>query len=66
MVTVYYLKQSSAHGASIMMLCKNGLLSQEKLQCQREEANEQHHSAVEIVKRTAGCTENQDSWPQAN
>ena len=30
-----------------------------KLQCQRDEANEQNHYAVVIVKRTAGCTENQ-------
>ena len=30
-----------------------------KLQCQREETNEQNHYAVVIVKRTAGCTENQ-------
>ena len=37
-----------------------------KQQCQREEANEQYHYAVAIVKRTAGCTENQDSWPRAN
>ena len=25
-----------------------------------------NHYAVAIVKRTAGCTENQGSWPQAN
>ena len=30
-----------------------------KLQCQREEINEQNHYAVVIVKRTAECTENQ-------
>ena len=32
-----------------------------KLQCQREEANEQNHCAAVIVKRTA---DNQGSWPQ--
>ena len=37
-----------------------------KLQCQREEANQQHHYAVVIVKRTAGCTENRGSWPWGN
>ena len=37
-----------------------------KLQCQREEANEQIPYAVAIVKRTAGCTKNQGSWPWAN
>ena len=31
----------------------------------REEANEQNPYAVTIVK-TAGCTENQGSWPQAD
>ena len=30
-----------------------------KLQCQREEANEQNHYVVAIVKRTAERTENQ-------
>ena len=25
-----------------------------------------NHNAVVIVKRTAGCTDNQGSWPQAN
>ena len=39
---------------------------QEKLQCQREEVNEQKHYTVVIVKRTTGCTENQDSWLWAN
>ena len=29
-------------------------------------ANEQTHHAIATVKRTAGCTENQGSWPQAN
>ena len=38
----------------------------EKLQCQREEANEQYHYAVAIVKRTGGCAENQGIWPRAN
>ena len=27
---------------------------------------EQNHYAAAIVKRTAGCTENHGSWPQAN
>ena len=27
--------------------------------------NEQNHYAVAIVKRTAGCNDNQGSWPQA-
>ena len=49
-----------------MILYKNGLFSQENLQCQREEGNEQNHYAVAIVKRTTGCTENQGSWPQVN
>ena len=31
----------------------------EKLQCQRQEVNEQNHYAVVIVKRTVECTENQ-------
>ena len=31
-----------------------------------EEANQQNHYPVVIVKRTAGCTENQGSWPQVN
>ena len=62
-----YLKYSSVHDTSITILCKNGLLlSWEKLQCQREEVNEQKHYAVVIVKRTTGCTENQDSWLWAN
>ena len=37
-----------------------------ELQCQREEANEENHYAVAIMKITAGCTENQGSWPRAN
>ena len=41
-------------------------VSQEKLQFQREETNKQDHYAVAIMKRTARCTENQGSWPQAN
>ena len=32
----------------------------------REEANEQNPYAVVIVKGTAGCAENQSSWPQAS
>ena len=32
----------------------------------RKEANEQNHYGVAIVKRTAGCTENQGSWQWAN
>ena len=47
-------------------LCKNGLLSRKKLQCLREEANEQYNYVVAIVKRTAGCAENQGIWPWAN
>ena len=31
-----------------------------------KEANEQNPYAVVIVKITAGCTENQGSWSQAN
>ena len=42
---------------SIAILCKNGLLL---------EANEQNYYAVVIVKRIAGCTENQGSWLQAD
>ena len=40
----------------------------EKLQCQREEENKQNDYVVYVVmvKRTAGCTENQDSWPRVN
>ena len=38
----------------------------EKLQCQRQEANEQNHYAEVIVKRTVECTDNQGSWPWAN
>ena len=30
------------------------------------EANRQNYYAVVIVKRTAGCTDNQGSWPWAN
>ena len=37
-----------------------------KLECQIEGANEQNPYAVVIVKRTAGCTENQGSWPRAD
>ena len=37
-----------------------------KRKLQREEANEQNPYAVAIVKRTAGCTENQDGWPWGN
>ena len=40
--------------ASIMILCKSRLRFIGKLQCQREEANEQNYYAVVIVKRTAG------------
>ena len=53
-------------GAFITILYKNGLFSQENLQCQREEENEQNHYVVVVVKRTAGYTENQGSWPQVN
>ena len=63
---VVYEVMFHAWTASIVILCKNGLLSQEGLQCQREEANEENHYAVAIVKRAAGCTENEGSWPQAN
>ena len=45
-----YLKYTSVHGASIMILCKNGLPSKEKLPCQKEKENEQNHYAVAIVK----------------
>ena len=38
----------------------------EKLECQREEANEHDPYTVVIVKRIAECTENQGSWPQAS
>ena len=37
----------------------------EKPECQRKKAN-QNPYAVVISKRTAGCNENQGSWPQAN
>ena len=52
-------------GARITILCKKTLFIG-KLQCQRKEVNEQNHYAVLIVKRTAGCTENQDSSLWAN
>ena len=32
----------------------------------KEKANEQNPYAVAIVKRTAGCTENQGSWARAD
>ena len=55
------------HGASITILCKNGLLSEEKSAMpKRGSSYEQNHYAAAIVKRTAGCTENQGSWPWAN
>ena len=40
----------------------------EKLPCQREEENKQNDYVVyvAIVKRSAGCTENQGSWPRVN
>ena len=41
--------------ASIMFLCKNGLLSWENYNAERK--NEQNHYAVAIEKRTAECTE---------
>ena len=52
----------------ILFTCKNGRTPfiGEKLGCQREEANEQDSYTVVIVKRTAECTENQGSWPQAS
>ena len=60
-----FLKQNSVHGAGIKTLCKSPFIG-EKLQCQGEDANENNSYAVVIVKRTAGYTKNQDSWPQAN
>ena len=36
------------------------------LQHQKEETNEQNPYTVAIVKRTAGCTENQGSWAWAD
>ena len=49
------------------ILCKNGLLlHKRKLRCKIEKANEQNPYAVLIVKKTAGCTENQGSWPCTN
>ena len=38
----------------------------EKLEFQREEANEQDPYAVVVIKIAAGCTENQGSLPQAD
>ena len=32
----------------------------------KQETNELYHYAVATSKRTAGCTENQGSWPWAN
>ena len=39
------------------------MVSFHNLQCRSEEANEQNHYVIAIVKRRV---ENQDSWPQAN
>ena len=52
----------------ITFTCKNDQTPfiGEKLECQREEANEQDPYTAVIVKRTAECTENQGSWPQAS
>ena len=48
------------HGASCFYARMNSF-HKRKLQCQIEEANEQNPYAVLIVKRTAGCIENQGS-----
>ena len=49
-----------------MILYKNEILSKEKTTMPKRGANEQNHHAVMIVKRTAGCTENQANWLWAN
>ena len=44
-----------------MMLYKNEFLIGKTAMPKIEEANEQNHYTVPVVKRTAGCTENQGS-----
>ena len=48
----------------IICICKNDCTPfiGEKLECQKEGANELDPYAVAIVKRTAGCTENQGTY----
>ena len=52
----------------IMCICKNYCTPfiAERVEFQKEGVNELDPYAVAIVKRTAGCTENEGSWPWAN
>ena len=51
------------HAWSIAFLWKNGLFIGENYNAKERMQN---LYTVAIVKRTAGCTEDQDSWPQAD